>query len=107
MRILLDECVPARLRKEFTNHQVVTVKEMGWSGKKNGELLRVAINDGFEGFVTVDQNLQYQQNLQDSPLAIIVLAASTNKLSDLVPLMPRVLTSLGTIKAGEIVEIKA
>jgi hypothetical protein len=63
MRILLDECVPRRLARELAGHDVRTVPEMGWSGKRNGELLQLMAGQGFEVFLTVDQNLRYQQNL--------------------------------------------
>jgi hypothetical protein len=64
MRILIDECVPRRLRREPPTHDVRTVAEMGWSGKKNGELLRLMNDNGFEVLLTVDQNLRHQQNLK-------------------------------------------
>ena len=66
MRILLDECVPRPLKREFAGHDVRTVREMGWTGKKNGELIQLLVADGFEAFVTVDQNLSYQQNLRSA-----------------------------------------
>ena len=43
MRILLDECVPRPLKRELLGHDVHTVPEMGWSGKRNGELLRLML----------------------------------------------------------------
>ena len=88
MRVLLDESLPRRLRSLFTEHNVQTVPEQGWSGKTNGELLDLAEAD-FDVFVTADQNLQYQQNLQGRALPIIVLAAHTNRYEDLAPLIPR------------------
>lgn len=63
MRILLDECLPRKLKKDLIGHDVLTVPEMGWRGVKNGELLRRAKNS-FDVFVTIDQGLQYQQNLE-------------------------------------------
>jgi predicted nuclease of predicted toxin-antitoxin system len=107
MRILLDECVPRRLRRRFPSHDVRTVPEMGWSGKKNGELLQLMNGQGFEVLVTVDQNIRHQQNLQTAGVAVIVLVASSNRLADLVPLMPSALVSLGSINPGDIVEITA
>ena len=56
MRLLLDECVPARLRKALPGHEVSTVGLEGWSGIKNGKLLALAAA-GFDAFVTVDKNL--------------------------------------------------
>ncbi len=105
MRILLDECVPRRLRAELPGHDVHTVVEMGWSGKKNGELLQLMAAKGFEVFLTVDQSIRHQQNLQAAGVAVIVLRGTSNRLADLVPLMPSALTALGSIKPGDVVEI--
>ena len=107
MRILLDECVPRRLRREFAGHDVRTVPEMGWSGKKNGDLLRAMAGDGFEVLVTVDQNLGHQQNLQAAGVAVVVLVAASTRLADLVPLVPAVQAALALIAPGEVVEISA
>lgn len=107
MRILLDECVPRRLRQELPGNDVRTVPEMGWSGKKNGELLQLMNGQGFEVLVTVDQNIRLQQNLQGAGIAVVILIASSNRLADLVPLAPSALASLGSIKPGDIVEITA
>ena len=107
MRILLDECVPRRLRQDFPGHDVYTVPEMGWSGKKNGELLQLMTGQGFAVLLTVDQGIRHQQNLQAAGIAVVVLVAPSNRLADLVPLIPSTLVSLGTIKPGDVVEITA
>ena len=60
MRILLDECVPRPLRRELPGHNVRTIQEMGWAGKKNGELLALMAGAGFEVLLTVDQSLRHQ-----------------------------------------------
>jgi hypothetical protein len=78
---------------------------MGWSGKKNGELLQLMAQQAFEVFVTVDQSLRFQQNLSGAGVAIIVLVVLSNRLTDLVPLIPRVLVALNSIQAGQLVEI--
>jgi hypothetical protein len=105
MRILLDECVPRRLRRELPGHDVWTVPEMGWSGKTNGELLRLMAAQGFDVLMTVDQNLRHQQNLQAAGVAVIVLVAASNRLADLVPLMPSVRAASGSISPGVVLEI--
>jgi predicted nuclease of predicted toxin-antitoxin system len=105
MRILLDECVPRRLKRELPLHVVHTVPELGWSGKKNGELLQLMKGQNFDVFLTTDQNLRYQQNLQAAGIAVVVLVAPTNRLSDLIPLMPSALAALSTIQPGDVVEI--
>jgi hypothetical protein len=107
MRILLDECVPRPLRRELPGHDVRTVREMDWAGKKNGELLGLMAAAGFEVLLTVDQNLRYQQNLAASGVAVVVMVASTNRLADLVPLMPAVEAALSGIQAGDVVEVHA
>lgn len=63
MRVLLDECLPRRLKRELVGHDARTAPEMGWASKRNGDLLRAAVARGFEAFVTVDRKLQHQQNL--------------------------------------------
>src|SRR5438046_10108150 len=98
MRILLDECVPRRLRRELPGHDVYTVPEMGWSGKKNGELLQLLSGQGFEVLVTVDQSIRHQQNLQAAGVAVVVLIAPSNRLADQVPWMPAALAALGLVQ---------
>jgi len=82
VRVLLDECVPRRLKHELVGHDVRTAPEMGWASKRNGELLRLAERE-FDAFLTVDRKLQHQQNLSTFPIAIIVMLARTNTLLDL------------------------
>ena len=79
MKILLDECVPKRLRRLLSDHDVITTQEAGWAGITNGELLERASKD-FDGFVTVDRNLAFQQNPSNLPLPVIVIHARSNKL---------------------------
>lgn len=105
MRILLDECVPRRLRRELTGHDVRTVTEMGWSGKRNGELLKLMAAASFAVLLTTDQNIQYQQNLHTANVAVLVLVAPTNRLADLLPLVPSTLGALAKITLGQVVEI--
>ena len=87
MRLLLDECVPARLRRSLLSHEVSTVVAEGWSGVKNGRLLGLAAQR-FDAFVTVDKNLPYQQNTSTLPVAVIILDAASNELPYLLPLIP-------------------
>jgi len=104
MKILLDECLPRKLKRELLGHIVATVPEMGWASIKNGALLRFA-EAAFEVFVTADQNLQYQQNLRSTVLGIIVLVAPNTRLETLRPLIPNVLLALQTIQAGDVIRI--
>jgi Domain of unknown function (DUF5615) len=103
--VLLDECVPRRLRRELPGHDVRTVNEMGWSGVKNGPLLRRAAQE-FDVFLTVDQGVEYQQNLVGLDLAIIVMVAISNDIDDLRPLMPRVREMLNSVSPGILFKVK-
>ena len=74
MKILLDEKIPTKLRFDFSDaFQTITVKEMGWLGKKNGELLGLLTLNGFGCFVTIDKNLKYQQNLSKFDIIVVIL----------------------------------
>ena len=106
MRVLLDECVPRPLMRELSGHEVRTVVDMGWSGKENGELLQLMVRESFSVFLTADQNLRYQQNLLAANVAVIVLVAASNRLPDLLPLMPAVRATVSTISPGELVEVR-
>jgi hypothetical protein len=93
------------MRRELADHEVRTVVEMGWAGKRNGELLRLLAAEHFAVFLTTDQNLRYQQNFSGLRVAVIVLVAPTKRLHDLIPLMPTVRTVIGTIQLGAFVEV--
>ena len=105
MRELLDECVPRPLRRELPEHEVRTVPEMGWAGKKNGELLTLIKGAGFDVFVTTDQNLDYQQNLQAASIPVVVLVALSNTLESLLPLAPGLRLTLEQIRPGEVIHV--
>jgi predicted nuclease of predicted toxin-antitoxin system len=102
MRVLLDEQLPRRFARQLTDHDVSTVQQQGWAGVSNGELLRRASAAGFDVFVTSDQNLRFQENLAGAKLGVIVLNARSNKLDDLAPLVPAVLSAMGTMRPGEV-----
>ncbi|MDB5902356.1 MAG: hypothetical protein JWM26_1234 [Betaproteobacteria bacterium] len=106
MRLLLDESVPNRLRRSLGSHKVKTVVDMGWSGVKNGRLLALAAAD-FDAFITVDKNLQYQQNLAALPLSVIVLDALSNELSALLPLLPNLERALSSLEPRTYVRVDA
>ena len=96
MRVLLDECLPRRLKRELIGHDVRTAPEMGCASRRNGDLLRAAVDAGFEAFVTADRKLEHQQNLSAFDIAVIVLEAKRTRLADLRPLIPQLLKVLPT-----------
>ena len=103
-KVLLDECVDWRLSKHFAHHQVTSVPRMGWSGLKNGRLLREA-QSLFDVLVTVDSNLSFQQHIVRFKIAVIVLRARSNRLQDLEPLVPKLLQTLESAQSGKVVFI--
>jgi predicted nuclease of predicted toxin-antitoxin system len=104
MRILLDESLPIELASELSGHDIISVQQLGWSGLKNGELLARAAGR-FEVMLTADQNLPYQQNLTRLPIGVLVVAASSNRIETLRPLIPRVLAALSTIEPRTLVRV--
>lgn len=107
MRVLLDENVDRRLKKSFDdNFEVTTVTERGWSGKKNGELLRAAERE-FDVLATIDRNMEHQQNLSSVELGVVLISAKSNRRRDLEPVMPEVNRALRRVRAGELTTVTA
>ena len=103
MRILLDECLPARLRRHLPGHDVRTVPGAGWAGIKNGRLLRlIADSRKYDVFLTMDKSLPKQQRLRDLPFAVVVLRAESNRFEDTQPLMPEVVRRLPEFRPGRL-----
>ena len=102
MKILLDECIPRKLKYSLPDHECHTVPEAGLAGRKNGFLLDFAEKAGFEIFVTMDRGLEYQQNLEGRSIAILVLRGKSNRLADLLPLVPDLLRAMKLARKGEI-----
>jgi hypothetical protein len=91
------------LAQDFAGHDVLTVRKMGWKGTKNRELLALA-EKHFEVFVTTDRNLSFQQDVTRFDIAVLVLTAPTNRLSDVRPIIPVLLKVLPSVKNGEVRE---
>lgn len=103
MRLLLDECVPRPIKRDLVGHTVQHVVDMGWSSKRNGELLTLMLVEKFDALLTVDQNIEFQQNVLVSGIGVVVFIARTNRLRELRPLVPLMLESLSRVKAGELI----
>jgi predicted nuclease of predicted toxin-antitoxin system len=106
MKILLDESLPVKLSEYISeSHLVFTVKDMNWLGKKNGELLRLIIENSFEVFLTADRNLPYQQNLKDIPFTIAILCGVNNRQQTYIDLIPKLLELLEQPELPKVIEI--
>ena len=91
MRLLLDENLDWRLRRDLPGYQVESVPLLGWAGIQNGELLIKAVDAEFDVLVTMDSNMVHQQNFALHAIAVVALRANSNRLSDTRPLMPALL----------------
>lgn len=102
MRLLLDENLPKRLKSDFYNHEVFTVREKEWNGIKNGELLQLMLANNFDALLTFDKNLQHQQNFSKYPIAVFVLTAFNNTYDELSPLTFQInqILETGILKPG-------
>ena len=104
MQVLLDECLPRRLKGAILGHGVVTVPEAGWVGRRNGELLALAVGR-FDVFVTIDRHVVASRRRLKTPLAVIILSAPSNRFQDLKPLVPELLKRLAVIEPGDVVRL--
>jgi predicted nuclease of predicted toxin-antitoxin system len=106
MRVQIDECTPKALKVYLVQHghKCSTVQEAGWSGRVNGELLALA-ETTFDVLVTIDTNLQYQQNLSGRKIAIVVLVAFSNRLEDLRAHFAACAETISTIKPGDVIQV--
>ena len=102
MKILIDENLPVNLRAELLDYEVFTVRFMNWNGVKNGALLKLAIENGFEVFLTSDKNLQFEQNYTKIEIAIVVLNVTLLKWSFIEALLPKLKLILPKVEKGNL-----
>jgi hypothetical protein len=106
MRILLDEDLPRRLCALLVGHEATTVPRCAWAGIKNGKLLTLAATR-FDLFLTMDQNLEYQQNLSTLPVSVLVVEAVSNRMEHLSPLLPSILRELHLVPPKSLRRVRA
>jgi predicted nuclease of predicted toxin-antitoxin system len=106
MRVLIDECLPAALKGNLAalGHDCQTVRQAGFGSKKNGELLTLAEGQ-WDVLLTSDRNIKYQQNMTGRSVSILILCAKSNRMKDLLPLLPACGEALRSVKPGEVVEV--
>jgi len=104
MKLLIDECLPRGLKRLFSEYECRTVQEMGWSGKQNGALLLLAEKE-FDVLVTVDQGMEYEQNIANRKIGLLVLGARSNQIEDLTPVIPAALAALRDIEPGQVIRV--
>lgn len=105
MRVLVAESLPRKLLRHLAPYQCNTVQQQGWSGLENGALLRRAAAHGFSIFLTADQGIEFQQNLRGLKVGVVVLAALSNRMEHLQPLVPSVIDALKKVQKGEVLRV--
>ena len=90
MKLLLDENLPKRLKLDFPEHEIYTVRDRNWNGIKNGELLNLLLDNNFDALLTFDKNLQHQQNFKKYTLTVFVLSSHINSYDELTKLTPMI-----------------
>jgi hypothetical protein len=107
MKVLLDENIDVRFKKLFVNtvHEVYTVRDMQWNGIKNGALLMLLKDHGFDCWIVVDKNIPYQQNISTLPCKVIVLNVLRNTLESITPLLPELLLTIERISEKKVIVI--
>ncbi|MGA7423389.1 MAG: DUF5615 family PIN-like protein [Candidatus Sulfotelmatobacter sp.] len=105
MKLLLDECVPRKLRNHLPGIECRTVPEAGFAGRKNGELLALAEAAGFHVFLTIDRGIDYEQNLRHRTIGVLVIHTKSSRLDDLLPHVPEILDALGSFLRGQLIKI--
>ena len=104
MRVLIDECIPRKFKTHLVGNECRTVPEAGFAGKQNGELLELARGQ-FDVLVTLDKGIQYQQNLTEGSMAVLILRVESNRLEDVAIHAPACLKALESIQPGLVVHI--
>jgi hypothetical protein len=104
-RVLFDENMPRKLRRDLLVFRVRTAQEEGWSAFKNGDLLRRAAVT-FDVFVTIDQGIRYQQNVTRLQIGIVVIEVPDTRLAHLRPLVPQLSDAIETVRPGQVVVVK-
>lgn len=102
MRVLVDESLPRQLVGHLAPYECSTVEQEGWTGVENGALLRHAAADGFSVFLTADQGIEFQQNLRSLGVGVVVVAAPSNRMEHLQPLVPAVIDAIEKVRKGEV-----
>jgi hypothetical protein len=107
LKILLDENLPHKMRRELPGHEIFTAAYMGFNEIENGELLRRVAAAGFDALVTNDRGLEYEQNLSNLPVAVVVVLAPANTIEALRPAFPALLEALAVLRPRQFVKVSA
>ncbi len=100
-RVVFDHCVPRTLLRPLDVAGATTVGAFGWAGRDDGPLLDL-LPPVCDVFVTTDQNLPFQQRLDNRSFGTVILVARTNRLGDLIPLVPELRVAINQARPGSV-----
>ena len=104
MRVLLDECVPIQLKREFADFDARTVRDMGWRTIKNGALLLTAATE-FDALVTVDVGLDVALTQSGAKIGVVLIRAPGSSPKLLAPFLPAAKDALRRVQPGQFIAV--
>ena len=104
-KVLFDENLPRKPRREIPDAVVRTVQEEGWAGFKNGELLHRA-SGRFDVLLTADQRLRYQQNIRQFAIGVVAIETFDTTLAGLRQLLPQINHAIAIVMPGTVIVIR-
>lgn len=107
MKILLDECVTKKLKRHLDGFDIKTVVEMGWSGYRNGTLLKAAVDEEFDLVLSIDKNMVYQQNITKYDIAVVVFDTQRSKVDILLKFLSEFKARVGEFPKGQVTLLEA
>ena len=105
MKIIIDECLPKRVTQFFEKGSAYTVPQIGLSGSKDTELLEELDKRGIDVFITIDGNIEYQQQFINRSFGTVVIISVSNRFNDLLHLKDKILKAVNTVSKGTIEHI--
>src|ERR1043165_7924390 len=105
MKILLDECVTKKVKPHLVDHTVLRVSEMKWNGLKNGELLKQAVENNFDIFLTIDKNISFQQSISKHNITLVILDVQSSNITDVLRLLKEFIKRISSMRRNEAYKI--
>ena len=106
MRLLIDESIPEQIEPFLSQFETSTVRRERLKGLRNGVLLRAAVDRGFTIIFSADQSLRFQQNLARIGIAAVVIVNIRNRMKDILPLLPVIVSAIAQARVGEVTEVR-
>ncbi len=105
MKIIVDECLPKRITLFFPNEDAYTVAQIGLSGSTDKTLLTELDSKKIDVFITIDGNIEYQQQFKDRVFGTIVIRSVSNRYADLLHFKEQIVLAAAKVNSGEIIHI--